>query len=98
VTDAQLQIRGRRVCRTRRVDSCELRRLRRSTEAARNIDLALHELATNASKYGALSVPEGKVSVHWGLTNTGGRRYFRMSSRESGGPMVTEPKCWGFGR
>jgi len=67
-------------------------------EAARIIGLALHELATNASKYGALSVREGKVSVHWGLTNTGGRRHFRMSWRESGGPMVTEPKCWGFGR
>jgi two-component sensor histidine kinase len=67
-------------------------------EAARNIALALHELATNASKYGALSVPEGKVAVHWQLANSGGRRRFLMTWRESGGPMVTEPECWGFGR
>jgi two-component sensor histidine kinase len=67
-------------------------------EAARNIGLALHELATNACKYGALSVPEGKVAVHWELANRGEQRRFRMSWREAGGPMVTEPKRWGFGR
>jgi two-component sensor histidine kinase len=67
-------------------------------DAARNIGLALHELATNASKYGALSVPEGKVSVHWELTDSGGQRRFLMSWRESGGPKVTEPTRWGFGR
>jgi len=67
-------------------------------EAARNIGLALHELATNASKYGALSVPEGKVAVHWELANRGPRQRFRMTWREAGGPTVTEPKRWGFGR
>jgi two-component sensor histidine kinase len=66
--------------------------------AARNIGLALHELATNASKYGALSVPEGKVAVHWELASGGGRPRFRMTWRESGGPMVTEPTRRGFGR
>ena len=66
--------------------------------AARNIGLALHELATNACKHGALSVPEGKVAVHWELVNRGERQRFRMSWRESGGPMVTKPKHWGFGR
>jgi two-component sensor histidine kinase len=69
-----------------------------NAEAARNVGLAVHELATNASKYGALSVPEGKVALHWELTNSGGRRRFRMTWCESGGPMVTEPKRWGFGR
>lgn len=66
-------------------------------EAARNIGLALHELATNASKYGALSVAEGNVTVHWELANGGGRRRFRMAWRESNGPVVTEPKRRGFG-
>ena len=62
--------------------------------ALRTIGLALHELATNASKYGALSVPEGKVAVRWGVE---GRRLL-MTWREFGGPIVTEPKRWGFGR
>jgi two-component sensor histidine kinase len=66
--------------------------------AARNICLALHELATNACKHGALSVPEGKVAVHWELVNRGERQLFHMSWRESGGPIVIEPKHWGFGR
>jgi two-component sensor histidine kinase len=67
-------------------------------EAVRNIGLALHELATNASKYGALSLPEGKVVVHWELANSDGRRRFLMTWREAGGPAVTEPTRWGFGR
>lgn len=67
-------------------------------EAARTIGLALHELATNASKYGALSVAEGKVRVLWEIVVSGERRRFRMAWREYGGPTVTEPSCWGFGR
>jgi two-component sensor histidine kinase len=67
-------------------------------DAARNIGLALHELATNASKYGALSVPEGKVVVQWELASSGGGRRFRMTWHESGGPIVTEPTRRGFGR
>lgn len=68
-----------------------------SSVAARNIGLALHELATNASKYGALSVPEGKVALHWELTSRGGRQSFHMTWQESGGPIVTEPSRRGFG-
>jgi two-component sensor histidine kinase len=67
-------------------------------EAARSISLALHELATNASKYGALSVPDGMVAVHWQLVSSGTRRRLRMTWQESGGPVVTEPTRWGFGR
>ena len=69
-----------------------------NADAARNIGLAIHELATNASKYGALSVPEGKVVVQWELASSGGGRRFRMTWRESGGPIVTEPTRRGFGR
>jgi two-component sensor histidine kinase len=55
-------------------------------------------LATIASTFGALSALEGKVAVHWQLAKSGERRRFRMIWRESGGPMVAEPKHWGFGR
>jgi two-component sensor histidine kinase len=66
-------------------------------EAARNIGLALHELATNATKYGALSVPEGAVAVHWELAEGAEGPRFHMTWRESGGPAVTEPVRQGFG-
>jgi two-component sensor histidine kinase len=67
-------------------------------EAARNISLALHELATNACKYGALTVPDGKVAVHWQFANGADGQRLIMTWCESGGPIVTEPTHWGFGR
>jgi two-component sensor histidine kinase len=51
-----------------------------------------------AAKYGALSVPEGNIAVHWKLASRGGRRRLLMTWKESGGPMVTAPTRWGFGR
>ena len=67
-------------------------------EATQNLGLALHELATNATKYGALSVPEGAISVRWYLApgNGGGKR-FRLLWREENGPAVTPPAHRGFG-
>lgn len=66
--------------------------------ATQNIGLALHELATNAAKYGALSVPEGRVSIEWKLVTTeSGERMLRLSWREENGPPVTEPNRKGFG-
>lgn len=61
--------------------------------AALGLSLALHELCTNAVKYGALSVPGGTVSILWGVRN--GR--FEFSWTESGGPPVTPPTRLGFG-
>jgi len=57
------------------------------------LGLAMHELATNAVKYGALSGPEGTVSVRWSLD--GG--VLRLTWTESGGPPVTAPVRRGFG-
>ncbi len=67
-------------------------------DAVHSLTLALHELATNAAKYGALSVPEGRVAIAWELggSNNGERR-FRMSWRETNGPPVTPPVRNGFG-
>ena len=66
-------------------------------EAAQNIGLALHELATNASKHGALSSPTGRIEIQWRLEQRDGERRFKMTWRESGGPPVSEPKQRGFG-
>jgi PAS domain S-box-containing protein len=64
-------------------------------EAAQSLGLALHELATNAAKYGALSRPEGRVAVEWRLApDDGGLEIFW---RESQGPRVGEPPRRGFG-
>jgi PAS domain S-box-containing protein len=64
-------------------------------KAAQSLALALHELATNAVKYGALSVPEGKVDITWQAINTGGQ--VKLTWRESDGPVVRNPVASGFG-
>jgi two-component sensor histidine kinase len=69
-----------------------------SVDATQHIGLAIHELATNAAKYGALSVPEGKVRVSW--RRTGGQdetAMLELSWKESDGPAVTPPSRKGFG-
>jgi len=66
-------------------------------EAAQNIGLALHELGTNATKHGALSVPEGVITVDWELGRVGiGRTCFRLMWREINGPKVMLPTRRGF--
>ena len=62
-------------------------------EAAQNIGLALHELATNALAHGALSRAGGNVALNWRLED--GR--FFVNWRESGGPRVAPPPREGFG-
>ena len=62
--------------------------------AANALSLGLHELATNAVKFGALSVETGRVSVRWMRTLDGG---FELTWTESGGPTVSQPVRRGFG-
>ena len=73
-------------------------RLELKPNAVHSLTLALHELATNAAKYGALSVPDGRVAIGWevGGPDTAEAR-FRMSWRESNGPPVAPPARKGFG-
>jgi two-component sensor histidine kinase len=66
-----------------------------ASEAATTLALCFHELATNALKYGALSVPEGQVRVDWAISPEGGG--LRLSWTESGGPPVAAPKRTGYG-
>jgi two-component sensor histidine kinase len=58
-----------------------------------HLGLVLHELGTNARKYGALKVPEGRLSVTWNLTG----HYLEITWAESGGPTVSPPTRQGFG-
>ena len=64
-------------------------------KAALALSLALHELATNAVKYGALSTPAGTVDIEWRITQDHKRFHLRWA--ESGGPKVTPPQRRGFG-
>ena len=66
-------------------------------EAAQNIGMALHELSTNAAKYGSLSVAEGKVRIAWRLETREGEQRLVLEWTERGGPPVTPPTRKGFG-
>jgi two-component sensor histidine kinase/sensor domain CHASE-containing protein len=61
---------------------------------ALSLGLATHELATNAAKYGSLSMPGGKVAVHWKLIS---EALVRLEWQESGGPPVAPNRGRGFG-
>jgi len=72
--------------------------LKLNPKAAEQIGMALHELATNAVKHGALSVATGVVRIRWELeTDLSGERRFRMIWKEIGGPQVEQPRRQGFG-
>lgn len=62
---------------------------------AMSLGLAVHELATNAAKYGALSTPEGRIFIEWRQTAP---EVVELRWREAGGPPVQPPTKRGFGR
>jgi len=73
--------------------------LRIGPNAAQHIGMAIHELATNAAKYGALSTPDGTVTIFWHISPAeDGKSMCHLSWTESGGPMVQLPSRRGFGR
>jgi len=67
-----------------------------SAKNAQNLSLVLHELATNALKHGALSNPEGSVSIAWSIAGNGGSSAL-IRWQEHGGPPVIAPSRQGFG-
>ena len=64
---------------------------------AQTLALVLHELATNATKHGALSNDDGQVSVAWSVVGAGEGARFLFEWRETGGPAVVPPERKGFG-
>ena len=64
---------------------------------ALSLSMILHELGTNATKYGALSTPQGVVRINWAIEDIEGRPCFVLRWREEGGPPVVEPASKGFG-
>jgi PAS domain S-box-containing protein len=68
-----------------------------NAKAAQNFALALHELATNAAKYGALSSPIGRVHISWSILKSNGTGHLNFRWQERGGPAVSQPTQRGFG-
>lgn len=66
-------------------------------KAALALGMALHELAINAAKYGALSVPQGAVAVRWATHTADGQQKLMLTWTERGGPQVVVPTRRGFG-
>lgn len=71
--------------------------LRLQPRAAVSLSMALHELCTNAVKYGALSVEGGSVNLSWRIVSTEQSPHFRLTWEEIGGPPVSPPARHGFG-
>jgi two-component sensor histidine kinase len=69
-------------------------RLLVNPKQALTLSLVMHELTANAAKYGALSVPTGRVEIGWQIEPV---RSLRLTWREAGGPPVTPPTRRGFG-
>ncbi len=65
--------------------------------ASQSLTMMLHEMATNAVKYGALSTDQGKVAVDWRVEADGAARQIALIWAESGGPAVSAPERPGQG-
>ncbi len=71
--------------------------IRLNPKSALSLAMALHELATNAAKYGALAVRGGGVEIRWSVHETGAAARFHLRWEERGGPPVAPPMRKGFG-
>jgi two-component system CheB/CheR fusion protein len=71
--------------------------VRLQPKAAENLGMAVHELATNAVKYGALARPDGRIDVNWAFQPDGSDRRLVFEWDEHGAPPSDGPKRRGFG-
>ena len=71
--------------------------LRIGSKQSLALTMALHELATNATKYGALHTPDGTVEITWGIQSDAEKEIFSFNWKEIGGPVVEKPTRRGFG-
>ncbi|BDI60853.1 sensor histidine kinase [Qipengyuania nanhaisediminis] len=71
--------------------------LKVKASAAQTLGMALHELSTNAAKYGALSNDSGTIAIAWDESMAGDEKMLELSWSERGGPAVTPPEKTGFG-
>lgn len=71
--------------------------IRLSPNAAVTMNMAIHELTTNAARYGALSTPEGRLDVRWRRDESAVPAELALTWNESGGPTVVPPRRRGFG-
>jgi two-component sensor histidine kinase len=69
-----------------------------TAEATQTVAMVVHELVTNATKYGALSTPQGRVSVRWSHRRNGhAQSWLSIRWEERGGPNVVPPTQSGYG-
>lgn len=68
-----------------------------SGPVATSLAMAIHELCTNAVKFGALSNDAGTIDIAWSITGNGADRTFAWTWTERGGPPVRKPDSFGFG-
>jgi len=66
-------------------------------EAVQHLGMAIHELGTNAVKYGALSTKSGKVEITWNTLSDENGEHLVLEWKETGGPPATPPARAGFG-
>jgi two-component sensor histidine kinase len=91
---ATATINGTGVCGRIRMDGPAVQL---GSKAALSLALVLHELTTNALKYGSLSAGGGYVDLTWRVETAGGDEVLRLAWRESNGPEVVQPASKGFG-
>ncbi|MDM6802362.1 HWE histidine kinase domain-containing protein, partial [Escherichia coli] len=66
-------------------------------DLALSVGMVIHEMATNAAKYGALAQSSGRLQVRWSVREAHGGKNLVLIWREMGGPPVSEPRHRGFG-